>query len=154
MNETRKPRFVPTVLVFILVAALSGCRLPVLLYAKGAQKYRSGIRGPEEIFIIRPLPGVLTEEWAAFAATKTLEREGYKLDQWTLTSMHRNQTAATVRFTGQGRYRLYFVRLNAENISCHSAHGTQRDPESWSTRPKPDHPAQRYGKVRNQMRPS
>jgi len=134
-----------TGLAFVSVTVLSGCMLPAYLYANATYKYRAGIRGPEQVFVIQPVPKVLTEELAASTATETLAREGYKPSQWYLTFVYRDKTKATVRFTGQGRYRLYLVDLNADNVSCHSAYGTQRDPESWVTRPKLD-PGQRHGK--------
>jgi hypothetical protein len=128
------------IIVFAVFVAglLSGCMLPPLLYARVMQEHRAGLRGPAQIFVIEPTPASLTEELAFAKATETLAREGYKSQDWRPSCEYQDEARATIRFTGKGRYRVYLVRLSSGTVICHSAYGTQRDFDSWETRPKPD----------------
>jgi hypothetical protein len=116
---------------------LSGCALPIFMYAHAKEKRALAASGPQTDYVIDPAPKFLTDDLAVAKARETLAKEGYKTNQWQFTSMHSNQTRRVVRFTREGRFRLYSVRLRGDTVSCHSVRGTQRDFESWSSRPKP-----------------
>ena len=121
----------------VLVAFLmSGCALPIFWYADAKEKRALATRGPEHVFVIDPAPKFLTDELAVAKARETLAKEGYKTHQWNVTSMYGERSSKVVRFTKEGRYRLYSVRLHGGTVSCHSFRGTQRDFDSWSSRPK------------------
>ena len=122
----------------VLVAfLLSGCALPVFMYASAREKRALATSGPVADYVIEPAPKFLTDDLAVAKARETLAKEGYKTNQWHFTSMHANHTRRVVRFTREGRFRLYSVRLRGNTVSCQSVRGTQRDFESWSSRPKP-----------------
>ena len=128
-----------SILLLTILAAflLSGCALPVFIYANAKEKSALAASGPRTDYIIEPAPKFLTDDLAVAKARETLAKEGYKTNQWHFTSMHSNHTQRVVRFTKEGRFRLYSVRLHGDTVSCHSIRGTQRDFESWSSRPKP-----------------
>ena len=124
---------------------LSGCTLPLLLYARAEESYRADLRGPEQTFIIEPKPASLTEELAIEKATETFARDGFNPSEWLVSSVYKSKSDATIRFTGGGRFRLYAVRLTDTSLTCYSVQGTQRDFESWETRPKLN-PTRLHGK--------
>jgi hypothetical protein len=116
---------------------LTGCTLPALLYARARESRRHSIRGSDYTYIVQPAPKVLTDELTAAKARETLAAEGYKPDQWELTWEFRTRNKANVRFTKEGRFRLYSVQLRGDQVVCHSYRGTQRDWKSWESRPRP-----------------
>jgi hypothetical protein len=116
---------------------LSGCTLPALAYARARESRQSSIRGSDHTYVVQPAPKILTDEIAAARARETLAAEGYKPDQWELTWEHRSRNKANVRFTKDGRFRLYSVQLRGDQVVCYSYRGTQRDWKSWESRPRP-----------------
>lgn len=146
------------ILLFGVASALlvNGCTLSMLGYARAREASRPDPK--EHVFTVQPAPPFLTEELAVAKARECLEREGYKPGQWQLTPTigpatkardgrideyiqyrgpRSSSEFAQVRFTHEGRYRLYNVRLHKDRVKVLS-YGTRRDQESWSSRPKPD----------------
>jgi hypothetical protein len=136
LKSPRSHRAVLLSLALLTLVTLSGCTLPMLMYANVNEKRASATRGKEYISVIQPAPAALTEELAAAKAKVASADEGYK--NWFLTEVRTRGNRSIVRFTKDGRFRMYSVRLEGERILCQSFRGTQRDWQSWSSRPKAD----------------
>ena len=72
----------------VLVAfLLSGCALPVFMYARAKERRALATFGPVTDYVIEPAPKCLTDDLAVAKARETLAKEGYKTNQWYFTSM-------------------------------------------------------------------